>query len=196
MRKIEKIRGIIINRHEVGEADVIVRIYSKKRGKLSAIAKNAVKSRRRFGSGLKLFQEGEFDLQFRGTLHFLNSYKVISSFNEISSVPFRYVVGCVFTEAVLKLSAEESSCNSERVYQVFINFLEKLKYASDKKEALLFLFLSLNELLRFTGFLGDSAVRAEPTALNLKNLLHYTESVCESKFKSTEEVERMIESLF
>jgi DNA repair protein RecO (recombination protein O) len=57
--------GILLGAVAYGEADRIVTLYTRARGKVSAMAKGARRSRRRFGASLALFVVGDATLRER-----------------------------------------------------------------------------------------------------------------------------------
>jgi DNA repair protein RecO (recombination protein O) len=68
--------ALVLRTVDYGEADRIVTLLSRTHGKLSALARSARKSRRRFGAGLSLFGVGEATLKERahGDLYLLESF--------------------------------------------------------------------------------------------------------------------------
>jgi DNA repair protein RecO (recombination protein O) len=68
-------RAVLLQSVEFGEADRIVTFLSEERGRVSALAKNARRSARRFGAGLSLFGYGEATLaETRGDLYRLERF--------------------------------------------------------------------------------------------------------------------------
>jgi DNA repair protein RecO (recombination protein O) len=74
--------AIVVRTVDYGESDRVVTLLSRDRGKLSAIARGARKSRRRFGAGLGLFGIGEAGLSGRpgAELETLESFDVTRGF--------------------------------------------------------------------------------------------------------------------
>lgn len=66
-RVAESIRtdAVVVRRVAYGEADLIVTAYTRARGKVSALARSARRSRRRFGGALELFTVSEIELRER-----------------------------------------------------------------------------------------------------------------------------------
>lgn len=63
MRSIEGEPALVLRRTEYGESDLIVSLYCRSLGKVSALARSARKSRKRFGAGLGIFTLSEVSLQ-------------------------------------------------------------------------------------------------------------------------------------
>ena len=57
--------AVVVRVVDYGEADRVVTLISRDRGKLSAMARGARRSRRRFGAGLALFSVGRASLKER-----------------------------------------------------------------------------------------------------------------------------------
>ena len=59
--------SIVLRTVDYGEADRIVTLYTREAGKLSALARSARRSTRRFGAGLSIFGTGEATLTERAS---------------------------------------------------------------------------------------------------------------------------------
>ena len=66
MRSIEGEPALILRRTEYGESDLIVGLYCRSLGKISALARSARRSRKRFGAGLGMFTLSEVSMQSKG----------------------------------------------------------------------------------------------------------------------------------
>ncbi len=55
--------AIVVRRVAYGEADLIVTLYTRELGKISALARSARRSRKRFGGGLELFNITSLELK-------------------------------------------------------------------------------------------------------------------------------------
>ena len=78
--------AVVARRVAYGEADLIVTLLCRERGKLSALARSARRSRRRFGSALELFTVSSVELKrSRGRdLHTLVSADVLASYADLA----------------------------------------------------------------------------------------------------------------
>lgn len=90
------------------ESDYIVNFYTRDFGKISVIAKNAKKSRKRFGGRLEQFLE--LRIKFKsGTskINYLEDINIINSIAGISADYDRFKWGCFILEYIENLSAKE-----------------------------------------------------------------------------------------
>ncbi len=74
-------RALLLKRVDTGEADRVVTLLTEDLGKVSAIARGARRSRKRFGAALALFVLAEAELQMRTTssLHVLTGYHALET---------------------------------------------------------------------------------------------------------------------
>jgi DNA repair protein RecO (recombination protein O) len=72
-------RALLLKQVDTGEADRVVTLLTEDLGKLSAIARGARRSRKRFGAALSLFVLAEAELRKRTTssLHVLTGYQAL-----------------------------------------------------------------------------------------------------------------------
>lgn len=91
------------------EADVIVTLFGRDRGKFSALARAARKSRRRFGGALGLLTLSRVDLaeRRRGALWTLRSAEPIETFSHLAADMASFAHANYATELVRELTAEE-----------------------------------------------------------------------------------------
>lgn len=90
------------------ESDYIVNFYTRDFGKISVIARNAKKSRKRFGGRLEQFLE--LRIKFKsGTskINYLEDINIINSIAGISDDYDRFKWGCFILEYIENLSAKE-----------------------------------------------------------------------------------------
>jgi len=74
-------RAVVLRKVAYGESDLIVTLFTRELGKLSALARGARRSRRRFGAALELFTVSRVELRARrGELWTLSSAETESSF--------------------------------------------------------------------------------------------------------------------
>ena len=86
------------------ESDYIVNFYTRDFGKISVIARNAKKSRKRFGGRLEQFLE--LEIKFKpGTSHinYLEDINIINSIAGISTDYDRFKWGCFILEYIENL---------------------------------------------------------------------------------------------
>lgn len=80
---LERVEGVVIRTRDLGEADRIVSLYTRERGKVTAVAKGARRPRNRFASLAQVPVYGRFALfQGRG-LGTLSQGELITSFKSV-----------------------------------------------------------------------------------------------------------------
>lgn len=78
-------RGVIIRRIPIGEADLMVSVFTRHRGRLGLIAKGVRKLTSRRGGHLDLFNLVELQGEERGAWRYLNEVTVVEAFDHIKS---------------------------------------------------------------------------------------------------------------
>ncbi|WP_010244068.1 DNA repair protein RecO [Acetivibrio cellulolyticus] len=119
-----KTKGVILKEINVGEADKIVTIFSKNKGKISGSAKGARRPKSSLVAGTQLFCYSEFVL-FKGKdMYSLNSCDVIEPFYEIRNDLVKLTYAAHINEIITDIVQEEQP--SARVLQLFLNSLYML----------------------------------------------------------------------
>jgi DNA repair protein RecO (recombination protein O) len=119
--------AIVIGGHDLAEADRIVVFYAKTAGKIRAVAEGARRIRTRFGGNLQLFTEGRLVYFERPnkTLHKVNEFAVIQSYQGLREDLDRLVLGSTAVEAVAAGVEEEEA--SPEIYRLLAEGLEILE---------------------------------------------------------------------
>jgi DNA repair protein RecO (recombination protein O) len=100
--------AIVLRTVPYRDADLIVTLYTRERGKLSAMARSARQSKKRFGSCLQLFTVSEVQLTTRGgELHTLGSAQLERSYTDMAADMACFAHASYGTELVRDLSAPE-----------------------------------------------------------------------------------------
>lgn len=119
-----KTKGVILKEINVGEADKIVTIFSRNRGKISGSAKGARRQKSRLIAGSQLFCYSEFVL-FKGKdMYSITSCDVIEPFYEIRKDLVKLTYAAHINEIILDIVQEELP--STKVLQLFLNSLYML----------------------------------------------------------------------
>ncbi|HEU5058140.1 MAG TPA: DNA repair protein RecO [Kofleriaceae bacterium] len=107
----EPTRGpaVVLRKVVYGEADVIATVLSREQGKLSALARSARRSQRRFGAALELFTVSRMELRrHRGSeLWTLSSAETVESFADLAREVGALAHASYGTELARELSAPE-----------------------------------------------------------------------------------------
>lgn len=100
---------LVLRRVEHGDADLILTLLAKERGKISARARGARRSRRRFGASLGWFVVAEAELSRRGRadLYTLSGADVREAFVDLAADPVALSHASYATELVRELLASE-----------------------------------------------------------------------------------------
>lgn len=108
---MEPTRGpaVVLRKVAYGEADLIATLLAREQGKLSALARSARRSQRRFGAALELFTVSEVELRpHRGSeLWTLSSAQTLESFADLAREVGALAHASYGTELVRELSAPE-----------------------------------------------------------------------------------------
>ena len=101
-------RALVLRTFDQGESDRLVHLYTEELGRVSAIAKGARRSKRRFPGTLELFCV--LDVRVvdppRSSLMRLESAKLIHSFEGLVDSLARYAIACQLVELLDRLTAE------------------------------------------------------------------------------------------
>jgi DNA repair protein RecO (recombination protein O) len=100
---------VVLRKVAYGEADVIATLLAREQGKLSALARSARRSQRRFGAALELFTVSDVELRpHRGSeLWTLSSAQTVESFAELARDIGSLAHASYGTELARELSAAE-----------------------------------------------------------------------------------------
>lgn len=101
--------GVVVRSVVHGDAHLIVSLYTRDGGRISALARNARGSRKRFGGGLNFFMRSRFIVKIRGggDLWTLESAELLESFGDLASDLAAYTHGSYVTELVRELTPQE-----------------------------------------------------------------------------------------
>lgn len=102
---------MVLRTLEFGEADWIVHLLTPTRGRVTAMAKHARRSVRRFGGSLDLFNQLEVRLhpRRRGGMPLLERARLVTPFLRLRDDPVRYGLACYLAELLLRLAPEEGA---------------------------------------------------------------------------------------
>lgn len=140
--------AIVLNCSDHGESDIIVSLFSRETGRLTAIAKGAKKSRRRFVNKLELFSflRVSCNRKTDRNLAFLAEADLLASFINIRQELELYALASVMREFLLLGMSENEP--DEKVFRLILWALHHLDRGRQPK-AILVLFL-----IRYFDYLG------------------------------------------
>src|SRR5215510_15164053 len=102
-----KTEAVVLRSLRFSEADRILHLYTRERGRIGAIAKGVRKTKSRFGARLEPLSHVELMLhQGGGELQTVTGVDLIESHHASREDPYRLGVGLVGLEAMLRLFTE------------------------------------------------------------------------------------------
>jgi DNA repair protein RecO (recombination protein O) len=146
---LQTTEAIVIGGHNLGEADRIIPFFTRRLGKVRAVAKGARRIRSRFGGTLELFNHGElvfFEWPNR-TLHKINEFSVIEPFAPLKADLDRLSRGAYIVE--LAAGAVEDGESNEEIFLLLRDALGLLVAHDDARLLRTFEI----RLLRIAGYL-------------------------------------------
>lgn len=129
--KLYKVTGFVIREMNLGEADKLITIFSKKHGKLHAIAKGARKISSKLLAGTRLFTVSEFVLYKGRNLFTVTQCEPKTSFPYLSDDMNRFFYACYLAEIVDKVT--ESRSPEPMLFDIFFDTMAFLNNVTDVK---------------------------------------------------------------
>jgi DNA repair protein RecO (recombination protein O) len=164
-----KTEAIVLRSLRFSEADRILHLYTRERGRVGAIAKGVRKTKSRFGARLEPLSHVELLLhEGSGELHTVTGVELVRSHRATRESSYRLGVGLVGAEAMLRLYAEPEP--NARAFDAVVRFLDLLDEATPERRrpALDALALSFQlKLLWLSGYLPHVTTCVECGAAEL-----------------------------
>jgi DNA repair protein RecO (recombination protein O) len=155
-----KTEAVVLRSIRYGEADRILHLFTRDRGRVGAIAKGARKTTSRFGGRLEPFSHVELVLhEGRGELHTVTAADLVRSHDASRVDSYRMAVGHIALEAVLRLFLEgDANPRAFHALTRFLGLLDEMSVALPARPALDPLVLSFQlKLLWLSGYLPHLA---------------------------------------
>ncbi|HAO20695.1 MAG TPA: DNA repair protein RecO [Desulfobacteraceae bacterium] len=131
--------AILLKRIEYGDNDLIITFFTPEKGKISAIAKHAKKSVRRFGGILEIFSVLKLVCRNgRGKLPYLQEASLAHTFSNIRCNIRKAVYASYWAELINEWLEQDQK--QEELYMLFWHVLEKLDSGLISEEMLSILF--------------------------------------------------------
>ena len=140
-------RCLVLRTFDQGESDRVVHLYTETHGRVSAIAKGARRSKRRFPGTLEILSLVDVRLVDppRAQLMRLEAAKLVGAFEGITASLGRYAIACHFLELLDRLTAEREA--HPDLFHFAVGVLEMLRDAvPDRLLAMLVLAKTLARL--------------------------------------------------
>ena len=155
--------AVVLRSLRLGEADRIVHLYTRERGRLGAVAKGIRKTKSRFGGRLEPLSHVALQLhQGSGELQTVTGVDLVRAHNGVREDPYRLNVGLIGAEAMLRLFTEQEK--NDRAFTALTRFLDALEEPAGRasKPALDALALAFQlKLLWLSGYLPHLTSCAE-----------------------------------
>jgi DNA repair protein RecO (recombination protein O) len=120
-----KTEAVVLRSLRFSEADRILHLYTRERGRIGAIAKGVRKTKSRFGARLEPLSHVELVLhEGSGELHTVTGVELLRSHRAAREQPYRLAVGLIGAEAMLRLFAEPEG--NARAFEALTRFLDLL----------------------------------------------------------------------
>ncbi len=145
---IRETDAIVLDTHDHGESDLILTLYCRENGRVTAIAKGAKKSKRRFVNKLELFSFIQVTLRQRNpnTLALLQEAELHSGFIRLRQDFTQYTAASVLRE--FTLFAIRDGEEDERFYKLLLWSLHMLNRGEPHLQIVMLF------LLRFYDYIG------------------------------------------
>jgi len=118
--------AVVLRTIRLGEADRVLHLYTEAHGRVGAVAKGVRKTMSRFGARLEPLSHVELVLhRGRGELETVTAAQLVRSHRESREDYYRYSVGTIGAEAMLRLFSEEEA--NERAFMALTRFLDMLE---------------------------------------------------------------------
>jgi DNA repair protein RecO (recombination protein O) len=126
--------AVVLRSFRLGEADRVLHLYTEAHGRVGAVAKGVRKTMSRFGARLEPLSHVDLVLhRGRGELETVTAAQLVRSHREAREDYYRFSVGMIGAEAMLRLFSEEEA--NERAFTAltrFLDLLDKTPHAVDR----------------------------------------------------------------
>jgi DNA repair protein RecO (recombination protein O) len=117
--------AVVLRTIRLGEADRVLHLYTEAHGRVGAVAKGVRKTMSRFGARLEPLSHVELVLhRGRSDLATVTAAQLVRSHREAREDYYRFSVGMIGAEAMLRLFSEEEA--NERAFTALTRFLDLL----------------------------------------------------------------------
>ena len=136
-----KTEAILLRYVDIGETDRIVHLLTPDLGRVTAMAKSARKSIKRFPGTLDLMNHLDVELQMRPRrMTHIGRAKLISPFLALRGDPARFALGCYLVELLGRLAPEGSAGgDAQRLFDFALSAMQDLETVVPNPKLRLFL---------------------------------------------------------
>ena len=164
-----KTEAIILKRQNFSEADKILTIFTRRRGKISAIAKGVRRLKSRKGGNLDLLNHCELLIAEGKTLDLIVEAQVINSFLPLKKDLEKISLSYLACEVVDFLTAER--VENSLLFEHLREFLKSLSAENDKEKQELLTVSFQFKVINLLGFFSDSLIGSKENLAVIRGLI-------------------------
>ncbi len=164
--------ALVLHSRELGESDLLLSLYCRQAGRITAIAKGARRSKRRFVNKLEIFSYLAIDFTARPTnpIAFLHEAELYTSFPVLRSSYPAYLAASVIQELLLAGIGEGESDN--RMFRLALWALHYLEKREARRKIVALFLLRYLDLLGYRPELRHCGKCRQPPAAGRGYTLH------------------------
>jgi len=149
--RIYRDEAVVLRRHKLGEADLIITMLTREHGLVRAVAKGVRRTRSKFGARLEPFAHVDLHLYPGRNLDTITQAHTLHAFCEVIAADYgRYTTGCAIVETAERLAGEERA-PAARLHQLTVGALTAL--AEDRRPRELILDAFLLRAMSYAGWM-------------------------------------------
>ncbi len=164
--------ALVLHSRELGESDLLLSLYCRQAGRITAIAKGARRSKKRFVNKLEIFSYLTVDFTAKPTnpIAFLHEAELQTSFPALRTSYPTYVAASVIQELLLA-GISEGECDS-KMFQLSLWALYCLEQEAGKKKIIALFLLRYLDLLGYRPELRHCGQCRQPPAADKRYTIH------------------------
>ncbi len=136
-----RVEAVVLNHRSLGEADKLLTLYTRERGKIRGVARGARRPRNRFLATSQPFSQAELLLYQGKGLYYVSQSQLVTSFYTLREQLDRMAAAAYVSE-LLDVLVEEA-CPQPRVFAFLVSTLHLLTATPDLRPALRYFELGL-----------------------------------------------------
>jgi DNA repair protein RecO len=186
-KNLEQYEAIILRTIESGDSDLIIRFLTREEGKITAFARHARQSRKRFLTGFDLFDSGTLSLKNgRGSLRTVEHFSATAPLRRLREDLDKLNLASMLCESV-DLLTSDGHVEKTELFAILQLGLRAVEEAPDLKNQLRAAYLALQQILLVTGF-GGGTQHASPSVHALLELMAEVEAIPSRPLKTRDAV--------
>jgi DNA repair protein RecO (recombination protein O) len=121
--------GLVLHRIDLGENDRILTLFTRERGKLSAVAKGARRPKSRLSGATELFIQARLHLAVGRTLDIVTQCEIEASFGALRTDLQRLIRATYFCELLDRFTGDRDEASSQELFDLTVGALLLLQRA-------------------------------------------------------------------